>query len=131
MLGLGVWDGRKAKGRAEKGCSREGNSEWLVEQFEREAERSLIRRSPSVKNNTWVSSHTALKMSLLCSALFLCSFWSLMSIAVTHAMGLKCPSHVQRCAPTPAPTSPSAPTPTPPQPPKGTPSPYPTRVATR
>jgi Predicted solute binding protein len=46
-------------------------------------------------------------------------------------MGLKCPSHVQHCVPTPSPTSPSAPTPIAPQLPKGTPSPYPTRVATR
>jgi hypothetical protein len=128
MLCPGVWDGPQAKGPDTKGRSREEHSEWFVEQPQPETERSSTRRSPSVKNNTWVSSHTALKMSLLCSALFLCSFRSLTSMAVTHAMGLKCPSHAQRCAPTPSPTSLSAPTPIAPQLPKGTPSPYPTRV---
>src|SRR5712692_1182892 len=82
-----------------------------------------LRRSRSVKKNTWVSIHTALKMSLLSSAFFLCSLCSITSIAVTHAVSSKCPPHLQPCAPTPAPAPTSAPTSIPPQPPKVTPPP--------
>jgi len=77
-----------------------------------------------VKKNAWMSIHTALKVSLLSSALLLCFFGSITSRAVTHAVSSKCPSHAQHCVSTPTPTS--APTPIVPQPPQI--HPYPTRI---
>ena len=77
-----------------------------------------------MKNNAWMSIPTALKVSLLSSALLLCFFGSITSRAVTHAVSSKCPSHAQHCVSTPTPTS--APTPIVPQPPQI--HPYPTRI---